>query len=146
MPSMWEGLVDWSVLIVYGADALIYGALVWTGTLLFLIRLIFESCQPAQGAPLAAARTGPARHVTLLAVLAFLMGVGWLGLACRAEFQMRLKPSATVAIASGLACFVIASILTNRIRLHRSPPAAARRESQIASGESRKSRAAGPRP
>ncbi len=116
---MWEGLVNWSVLIVYGADALIYGALVTSGTLLFLIRIVFEFVGSTPRPRADAASAGPVRHVTLLSILGFFMGVGWLGLISRAEWQLRLKPSAAIAVAGGVACFLVASVLVSATRRQR---------------------------
>ena len=113
---MWEGLVDWSVLIVHGADALIYGALVTSGTLLFFIRLIFELFGSAQRPEVVVKRTGLLRHVTLLSILGFLMGIGWLGLICRAEWGVSPKRSAAVAAAGGVIVFVIAAVLVIVVR------------------------------
>ena len=135
MPSLWEGLIDWSVLVIYGADALIYGALITSGSLLFVIRLVFELFGPARhldAAPLL--RVGPLRHLTLLSFLGFLMGAGWLGLICRAELQLRLKPSAAGALGGGVVFFVVASGLASVVRRIRT-----RRTTGIASSESRKS-------
>jgi hypothetical protein len=111
---MWDLLFNWSELVERGADAATYFVLAAVATLLFLIRLglsmfhgdlsDFDTSLEHGGASDAAFSV-----FSTLSILAFFMGAGWMGLACRLEWDVSRVLSAICATGFGSVMMLMAS-------------------------------------
>lgn len=111
---MLDALFDTSALAAQGADAITYLVMAGVATLLFLLRLglaLFAGADADFDADVDADLGSDASFslFSLLSILAFFMGAGWMGLACRLEWNMGRLPSALSATAFGVAMMVLAS-------------------------------------
>ncbi len=111
---MWNAIFDWSELLGVGTDAVVYFVMGSVGTLLFLIRLVFALFGGGEGdfeTDLDAAVDTDVSFslFSLLSILAFFMGAGWMGLACRIDWELGAMPSAFIAGGTGFAMMVLAS-------------------------------------
>lgn len=118
---MWETIFDWNELLAKGGDAATYFVMAAIGTLFFLLRLLFALFAGGDAdidtdVDGAAASEGSFTLFSLLSVLAFFMGAGWMGLACRIEWDLPRLPSALIAMGFGLAMMVVASAMTYGMR------------------------------
>jgi hypothetical protein len=121
---MWDFLWDWSELVKRGGDAVTYFLMAAVGTILFLIRLIvglfggdtgdFDSDIAHSGTD------GSFTLFSLLSVLAFIMGTGWMGLAARIDWGLNRPVSAVIAVSFGTAMmFLAAGLMYMTRRLNR---------------------------
>ncbi|HSM14857.1 MAG TPA: hypothetical protein VLA66_12395 [Thermoanaerobaculia bacterium] len=122
---MWDLLFDFRGLLERGIDAAAYGFLALSATVLFLVRLGFAMFGGDSGdgdfggdADLDA---GSHSDVTfslfsLLSILAFFMGTGWMGLACRLDWGLGRFPSALLATGFGLVMMITASAMMWGVR------------------------------
>jgi len=112
---MWDALLNWTELAQLGGDAVTYFVMAMVGTLLFLIRLSFALFGGDGGdvddLDLSAAATteGSFTLFSLLSVMAFIMGTGWMGLACRVDWSLSRPVSAVLAIGFGVTMMLLAS-------------------------------------
>ena len=110
---MWRLLFDWDALLEQGADAAFYFVMAAVGTLLFLFRLGFAIFgADADGdvdVDLEADSTGAFQVFSVLSILAFFMGAGWMGLACRIDWGLGRLPSALAAAGFGFLMMLAAS-------------------------------------
>ncbi len=87
---MWDVLFDWAGLVSFGSDAAAYFVMAIVGTSLFLLRLalsFFGMDGDTDGALDADGGTDAAFSLfSVLSILAFFMGAGWMGLACRVDW------------------------------------------------------------
>ena len=95
-PARMERILDifwnWSDLVQLGGDGVTYALMAAVGTLLFLIRLVVAMFAGDAGDFRCRRRvrhsTPPSRSLSLLSVTAFIMGTGWMGLACRFDWDL----------------------------------------------------------
>lgn len=124
---MWDLLFDWNGLVEKGADAATYFVLAAIGTLLFLGRLIFALFVGDGGgdfdvdADFDAGTDASFTLFSLLSIMAFIMGTGWMGLACRLDWGLGRAPSAVLAVGFGVLMMLFASglmFLTRKLNRH----------------------------
>lgn len=116
----------WEQYIDVGIDAGIYFILAITATLLFMVRLAlsllfgmgemddfnFETGEVDGHVD----STGAFTLFSLLSILAFFMGTGWMGLSCRVSWGMDAAPSAFAATGFGFFLMMLSSTLMYGIR------------------------------
>ena len=110
---MWDLLFNWSDLAQRGADAFTYGVLAMVGTLLFVIRLSMALFSGGDGGDFDAdGDIGTDASFTLfslLSVMAFIMGTGWMGLAARIDWDLGRPVSALLSVGFGTTMMLLAS-------------------------------------
>ena len=110
---MWDLLFNWSDLAQRGADALTYGVLAIVGTLLFVVRLSVALFSGGDGGDFDAdGDIGTDASFTLfslLSIMAFIMGTGWMGLAARIDWDLGRGVSAVLAVGFGTTMMLLAS-------------------------------------
>jgi len=112
---MWDLLFDWQGLVQQGADAATYFLMALIGTLLFVVRLVFALFGgDADGGDFDApdgdfGTDASFTLFSLLSVMAFIMGTGWMGLAARFDWDLGRVPSFFVATGFGLTMMLTAS-------------------------------------
>lgn len=109
---MWEAIFNWSELVKFGGDVVTYFILAAVGTLLFLIRLVLALFVGDGGDFDVDADVGTDSSFTLfslLSVMAFIMGTGWMGLACRVDWELNRPLSAVISITFGVVMMLMAS-------------------------------------
>jgi hypothetical protein len=105
---MLDLLFDFGALLERGVDALAYGMMAIVASVLFLLRLglsLFGGDSSDGGdlhADHGASSDASFELFSLLSILAFFMGAGWMGLACRLDWGLARLPSALAATAFGL--------------------------------------------
>lgn len=111
---MWKLLFDWPDLASRGADAATYFVFAAVGTILFLLRLVLALF--VGDADFADGDVGDVGHsdasftmFSLLSVMAFVMGTGWMGLACRVDWGWGRVASAVTAVGFGTFMMGLAS-------------------------------------
>ena len=108
--------------VAIGIDATIYLFLAVTATLLFLVRMGLQFFFGDVDTDLDGAveahmdSTGAFELFSLLSVLAFFMGVGWMGLACRVNWGLGSAVSAVSATAFGLSLMGLSAGLMYAVR------------------------------
>ena len=108
--------------VAIGIDATIYLFLAVTATLLFLVRMGLQFFFGDVDMDLDGAvdahmdSTGAFELFSLLSVLAFFMGVGWMGLACRVNWGLGSAISAVSATAFGLSLMGLSAGLMYAVR------------------------------
>lgn len=103
---------DWSNLMALGGDAVTYSAMALVGTVLFLLRLALAMFGDVLGDFEIDADTGTDASFTLfslLSVMAFIMGTGWMGLACRFDWGLSRPVSVVIAVGFGALMMVLAA-------------------------------------
>jgi hypothetical protein len=113
---MWELLFDWQEVARRGYDALFYLVLAGVGTLLFLIRLGVTMVGGGDGGDFDA-DTGFDSDASftvfsVLSILAFFMGAGWMGLACRLDWGLGRLASSFIAAGFGFTMMLAAAGLS----------------------------------
>jgi len=112
---MWDVLFDFNELAQKGADVVTYTILAGVGTLLFLIRLVLALFFGDGGdggdfdADVDAGSDAAFTLFSLLSVMAFIMGAGWMGLAARVDWDLRRAPSALLSVGFGILMMLFAS-------------------------------------
>ena len=110
---MWDLLFNWSDLAQRGADALTYGVLAIVGTLLFVARLSMALFSGGDGGDFDAdGDIGTDASFTLfslLSIMAFIMGTGWMGLAARVDWDLGRAVSAILSVGFGTTMMLLAS-------------------------------------
>lgn len=119
MSDLFGLLFDWSTMHVrIGLDGVLYAALALVGTTLFVIRfgmlaLGFGDSDSGDDS----GAEGAGEHDTglplfsLLSIMAFLMGAGWMGLTCRIDWEIGPTATAFIAAGFGVGLMLLASIL-----------------------------------
>lgn len=121
---MWDILLNWTELAQLGGDALAYFVMAAVGTLLFLIRLIFALFAGDGGdfdADIDAGTDASFTLFSLLSVMAFIMGTGWMGLACRIDWGLGRPISVVISVGFGTLMMGLASglmYMTRRLNRH----------------------------
>ena len=116
---MLETIFDISELSKLGGDAVTYFLMAAVGTILFLIRLVVGLFGGDGGdfdADVDAGTDASFTLFSLLSVMAFVMGTGWMGLACRIDFGLSRAPSAVIAVGFGIVMMLLASGLMALLR------------------------------
>jgi hypothetical protein len=109
---MWDLILNWPALMALGYDAVVYLVMALGGTLLFLIRLGFTYFGGNGGDfEVDADFDGDASFsfLSVLSILGFFMGAGWMGLACRLDWGLGRFASSFIAAAFGFAMMMAAS-------------------------------------
>ena len=111
---MWRLLFDWPELVQQGADAVTYFIMAAFGTILFVARLVislfggdggdFDADIDVEGGTDASFTL-----FSLLSVTAFIMGAGWMGLACRIDWELGRITSLLTAIGFGTGMMFLAA-------------------------------------
>lgn len=117
-------LFDWSEIADRGSDAIVYLSMALGGTLLFVIRLILALFGGDDGGDFGddggfdhgADSDAAFSFFSLLSILAFFMGTGWMGLTARFDMGLSSVASAVAAVSVGLVMMLIASTMMFFIR------------------------------
>ncbi len=109
-----ELLFNWDAALSYGMDVLIYLIMALVGTTFFVIRLALALFFGGDGdidGDLADAGTGDGAFnmFSVLSILAFFMGAGWMGLTCRIDWDLGSMASAVSATGFGFVLMLMAS-------------------------------------
>ena len=107
-----EIVTDWWSLASVGADAVTYAAMALVGTTLFILRLVvamFGDILGEFGLDIEADTDNSFTLFSLLSVMAFIMGTGWMGLACRIDWGFSRPVSAVTAVGFGVLMMAISS-------------------------------------
>jgi hypothetical protein len=116
---MWDLIFDWRALIALGYDTAVYLIIALVGTLLFLIRLGFTYFGGAGGDFEVDGdfdSDASFSYFSVLSILAFFMGAGWMGLACRLDWGFGRLTSSLLSAGFGFAMMVAASGLSYMAR------------------------------
>lgn len=117
---MWDVLLNWPELVQQGGDAVTYFVMAAVGTSLFLLRLVFALFGGGGDldvdGDLHGASDASFTMFSLLSVMAFVMGTGWMGLACRIDWGLGRPLSAVAAVGFGLTMMLLASGLMHWAR------------------------------
>jgi hypothetical protein len=116
---MWDFLTDWSELVKRGGDAVTYFLMAAVGTTLFVIRLIVGLFGGDSGdfdADAVSGTDGSFNLFSLLSVLAFIMGTGWMGLAARIDWGLSRPVAVLAAVSFGTAMMFLAAFLMSLTR------------------------------
>ena len=109
---MWDLLLNWPALMALGYDAVVYLVMAVGGTLLFLIRLgvtYFGGNGGDFDVDADFDSDSSFGFLSVLSILGFFMGAGWMGLACRLDWGMGRFASSFIAAAFGFAMMTAAS-------------------------------------
>lgn len=112
MGRAWELFWDWSGLMALGGDAVTYSLMALVGTLLFLLRLVLAMFGDVIGDFEVEVDPGTDASFTLfslLSVMAFIMGTGWMGLACRFDWGLGRPVSVVIAVGFGVLMMFLAA-------------------------------------
>ena len=124
---MLELLFDWEAAFAFGTDVAIYLIMALAGTVLFVLRLMVSLFFGADadfdaGHDLDLGSDAAFSYLSLLSLLAFFMGAGWMGLACRIDFGWSGLPSAMGAATFGFGSMMLASgLMAYAQRLNSAP-------------------------
>lgn len=117
---MWDQIFDIKSLVERGYDAVGYLVIALIGTILFLIRLglaMFGGDADLDTDGGVDFDTDSAFTMfSTLSILAFFMGTGWMGLACRIDWNIGRLASSLISAGFGLAMMLAASGLTYATR------------------------------
>ena len=111
---MLDVLFDWNELAKLGGDAVTYSAMAAIGTILFLLRLVAGLFGGDGGdfdtdGGFDAGTDASFTMFSLLSVMAFIMGTGWMGLACRIDWGLSRAPSVFISVGFGVFMMALAS-------------------------------------
>lgn len=112
MSRILDIFLNWSELAQLGGDAVTYSLMAAVGTLLFLIRLTMAMFGGDTGDFDMDVEPGSDASFTLfslLSVMAFIMGTGWMGLACRFDFGLSRPMSVVISVGFGVVMMCLAS-------------------------------------
>ena len=111
---MLDLLFDWDAVLAYGTDVAVYLIMALIGTTFFVLRLLLALFLGGDGdidagMEAAAATAASCSFFSLLSILAFCMGAGWMGLTCRVDWELSSLASAASAAGFGFAMMSLAS-------------------------------------
>lgn len=108
-------MFNWDDALRYGMDVLIYLFMALVGTAFFVLRLIialfFGGDGDVDGDLADVGGDGAFNLFSLLSILAFFMGAGWMGLTCRVDWELNSMVSALAATGFGFALMTMASAM-----------------------------------
>lgn len=116
---MWDLIFDWRALIALGYDTAVYLIIALIGTVLFLIRLGFTYFGGGGGDFEVDGDFDSDASFTffsVLSILAFFMGAGWMGLACRLDWGFGRLASSLISAGFGVVMMLLASGLSYMAR------------------------------
>lgn len=119
---MWDLLFDFKGLLERGVDAVAYGLLAIVATVFFLLRLgfaLFGGGDVGDGdfdADAGVDSDASFTFFSVLSILAFFMGAGWMGLACRIDWGLGRLASAAAATGFGFLMMTLASTMMLGVR------------------------------
>ena len=109
---MLELLFDWETALGFGTDVVVYLIMALVGTTFFTLRLLLALFLGGDG-DFESGDLGSSDAsfglFSLLSILAFFMGSGWMGLTCRVDWGMGSLASAASATAFGFGMMMLAS-------------------------------------
>ncbi len=118
-----KDLIGWASIVDTGTDAVVYFTIAAIATFLFVVRLALMlfgaddgdldvSADVMDGADGGHMGSGAAFNLfSLLAILAFFMGLGWMGLACRLTWELGPSISVVISLGTGVGMMVMASTM-----------------------------------
>ncbi len=111
---MLELLFDWNAALAYGTDVVAYLVMAMVGTVFFVLRLLIAlffggGGDLDTGMDVDITTDASFSFFSLLSILAFFMGAGWMGLTCRLDWGMSGLASAASAAGFGFAMMMLAS-------------------------------------
>ena len=120
-----QSIIGWSNIVDTGVDAIVYFTIGAISTFLLVIRLAMMlfgidgdgDADIVSGEMFDAADTdhmgsGAAFNLfSLLSIMAFFMGLGWMGLTCRVTWELSSTMSVVVSVSSGVGMMLLASVL-----------------------------------
>ncbi len=111
---MLDLLFDWQAAFSMGTDVAVYLIMALTGTTFFVLRLLlalFFGADTDVDPDIShdAGSDSSFGFFSLLSILAFFMGSGWMGLTCRVDWDMNGLASAAAAAAFGFGMMMLAS-------------------------------------
>jgi hypothetical protein len=109
---MWDLILNWPALMALGYDAVVYLVMAVVGTLLFLIRLgvtYFGGNSGDFDVDADFDSDSSFTFLSVLSILGFFMGAGWMGLACRLDWRLGRFASSFIAAGFGFAMMLAAS-------------------------------------
>ena len=112
---MWDLLFNWPALLALGYDTVVYLVMAVAGTALFLIRLGFTYFGGGGGDFEVDGdfdTDASFSFLSVLSILAFFMGAGWMGLACRLDWNLGRLASSLIAAGFGFTMMLGASALS----------------------------------
>ena len=121
-------LIGWSNIVSTGTDAVVYFSIAAIATFLFVMRLILMlfggehgevdvSTDAVDGIDLNHVDSDASFNLfSLLAILAFFMGLGWMGLACRLTWGMGPSLSIVLSVGTGAGMMALASTMMMYVR------------------------------
>lgn len=101
------------------SDATVYFIIGATGTVLFLLRLATMMIGMDADSDFdmdAGDHGGAFGLLSMLSIVTFMMGTGWMGLACRLEWGLGSAVSALIAVGFGMAVLVLTSLMMFQMR------------------------------
>lgn len=106
-------LFNWDDALRYGMDVLVYLVMALVGTTFFIIRLVlalfFGGDGDVDGDLADVGGDGAFNMFSILSILAFFMGAGWMGLTCRIDWNLNSMVSAAAATGFGFVLMMMAS-------------------------------------
>jgi hypothetical protein len=109
---VWDILWNWSELVQLGGDAVTYFLMAMVGTILFLVRLVLALFGGDSGDFDVDVDSGTDASFTLfslLSVMAFIMGAGWMGLAARIDWGLSRPVAAVLSVSFGTLMMLVAA-------------------------------------
>jgi hypothetical protein len=109
---MWDLIFNWPALLALGYDAVVYLVMALGGTLLSLIRLgvtYFGGNGGDFDVDADFDSDSSFGFLSVLSILGFFMGAGWMGLACRLDWGLGRFASSFIAAGFGFAMMMAAS-------------------------------------
>lgn len=110
---MLDLLFDFNAALAYGTDVVAYLVMAIAGTTFFALRLLLALFLGGDGGGELGlhdvATDASFNFFSLLSILAFFMGAGWMGLACRVDWQMSSFAAAAASAGFGFAMMSLAS-------------------------------------
>jgi len=111
--AIFDLLFNWDDALRYGMDVLIYLIMALIGTTFFVIRLaialFFGGDGDMDGDLADVGGDGAFNMFSILSILAFFMGAGWMGLTCRIDWDLNSMVSAAAATGFGFLLMMMAS-------------------------------------
>jgi hypothetical protein len=119
-----QNIIGWSNIVDTGVDAIVYFTIGAISTCLLMLRLALmlfgidgDDADIVSGEMFDAADTdhmgsGAAFNLfSLLSIMAFFMGLGWMGLTCRVTWELGSTMSVAISVGSGVGMMLLASCL-----------------------------------